>query len=266
MPTLETVGLSKIFRKRGGEHVEALRDINLRVETGEFVSIVGASGCGKTTFLRIVDGLLEPSAGKVLLDGREVTKPGPDRGFVFQSDSLFPWRTAEDNVVFGLEVQRKNRSLVRQLAHRFIKMVGLEGFAGHYPYELSGGMRQRVNIARAMTIDPEVLLMDEPFAALDAQTREIMQYELLSIWSQQQKTVLFITHQISEAVFLSDKVVVLTARPGRLKEVIPIKIPRPRNLDVKHTKEFVDYEYQIWKMIEEEVRIGMRLEQALEKN
>ncbi len=266
MPTLETLGLSKVFRKRDGEQVEALRDINLKVGTGEFVSIVGASGCGKTTFLRIIDGLVEPTAGKVLLNGRQVTKPGPDRGFVFQSDSLFPWRTAEDNVVFGLDVQRKNRSLSREVAHRFIKMVGLEGFGGHYPHELSGGMRQRVNIARAMTIDPEILLMDEPFAALDAQTREIMQAELLSIWSQHKKTVLFITHQISEAVFLSDKVVVFTARPGRLKEVVPITIPRPRNLDVKHTKEFVDYEHQIWKMIEEEVRLGMRLEQAVEKH
>lgn len=266
MPTLETVGLSKVFRKRGGERVEALRDINLKVETGEFVSIVGASGCGKTTFLRIIDGLTDPTAGKVLLDGREVTTPGPDRGFVFQSDGLFPWRTAQDNIVFGLEVQRKNRNTARDVARRFMKMVGLEGFGGHYPYELSGGMRQRVNIARAMTIDPEVLLMDEPFAALDAQTREIMQSELLSIWSQQQKTVLFITHQISEAIFLSDRVVVFTARPGRLKEVIPIKIPRPRSLDVKRTKEFVDYEYRIWKMIEEEVRLGMRLDQAVEKH
>ncbi len=261
MPTLETVGLSKVFRKREGEQVEVLRDINLRIETAEFVSIVGASGCGKTTFLRIIDGLLEPTAGKILLDGRQVVRPGPDRGFVFQSDSLFPWRTVEDNAVFGLELQRKSSSLAHQVADRFIKMVGLGSFARHYPHELSGGMRQRVNIARAMTIDPEVLLMDEPFAALDAQTREIMQFELLSIWSQQKKTVLFITHQISEAVFLSDKVVVLTARPGRLKEVIPIKIPRPRTLDVKHTKEFADYEYRIWKMIEEEVRLAMRLEQ-----
>jgi NitT/TauT family transport system ATP-binding protein len=257
MPKLETRGLSKTFVKATGGEVEALRDISLQVEEGEFVAIVGASGCGKTTFLRILDGLIEKTAGEVWLDGKEVSRPGPDRGFVFQSDSLFPWRTVLDNVLFGLEVQGKPRKESVERAMEYIKLVGLSGFERHYPHELSGGMRQRCNLARALTINPELLLMDEPFAALDAQTREIMQQELLRIWNADRKTVLFITHQIDEAIYLADRVFVFTVRPGRVKTVIPIPFKRPRVLDIKRTPEFIGYVDKVWKLIEEEVRASV---------
>jgi NitT/TauT family transport system ATP-binding protein len=257
MPKLETRGLSKTFVKATGGEVEALRDISLQIEPGEFVAIVGASGCGKTTFLRILDGLIDKSSGDIVLDGSGVTRPGPDRGFVFQSDSLFPWRTVLANVVFGLEVQGKPRKPSLETAMENIKLVGLEGFEKHYPHELSGGMRQRANLARALTVNPELLLMDEPFAALDAQTREIMQQELLRIWNRDRKTVLFITHQIDEAIYLADRVFVFTVRPGRVKTIIPIPFQRPRSLDIKRTPEFIGYVDQVWKLIEEEVRASV---------
>jgi NitT/TauT family transport system ATP-binding protein len=251
--------VSKTFRK-GETDVEVLRDISLGIADGEFVSIVGASGCGKTTFLRIIDGLIRPSAGSVLVDGIEVNSPGLDRGFVFQQDGLMPWRTVAANVVLGLEVQRRPADESRRLANQYIRLVGLAGFERHYPHELSGGMRQRVNLARALAIQPDILLMDEPFAALDAQTREIMQTELLRIWQETRRTVLFITHQIDEAVYLSDRVVAFTARPGRLKEDIAIKLPRPRELGLKRTVEFNAYTDRIWKLIEQEVRAGISFE------
>jgi NitT/TauT family transport system ATP-binding protein len=257
MPKLETRGLSKTFVKATGGEVEALRDISLQVEEGEFVSIVGASGCGKTTFLRILDGLLDKSSGDIALDGKDVMRPGPDRGFVFQSDSLFPWRTVIDNVIFGLEIQGKPKKESVERAMEYIKLVGLNGFERNFPHELSGGMRQRANLARALTVNPELLLMDEPFAALDAQTREIMQQELLRIWNQDRKTVIFITHQIDEAIYLADRVFVFTVRPGRVKTIIPIPFPRPRHLDIKRTPEFIGYVDQVWKLIEEEVRASV---------
>ncbi|HLH25856.1 MAG TPA: ABC transporter ATP-binding protein [Chloroflexota bacterium] len=257
MPKLETRGLSKTFIKATGGEVEALRDISLQIEEGEFICIVGASGCGKTTFLRILDGLIDQTSGEILLDGREVTRPGPDRGFVFQSDSLFPWRTVLDNVVFGLEVQGKPRKASVERAMEYIKLVGLSGFEKNYPHELSGGMRQRANLARALTVNPELLLMDEPFAALDAQTREIMQQELLRIWRGYQKTVIFITHQIDEAIYLADRVFVFTVRPGRVKTAIRVPFQRPRSLEIKRTPEFIGYVDQVWKLIEEEVRASV---------
>ncbi|MBX5492412.1 MAG: ABC transporter ATP-binding protein [Chloroflexi bacterium] len=257
MAKLETRGLSKTFEKATGGTVEALRDITVSIEEGEFIAIVGASGCGKTTFLRILDGLIEQTSGEIYLDGKPVTRPGPDRGFVFQSDSLFPWRTVLDNVVFGLELQGRPKKEARERAMEFIKLVGLSGFEKNYPHELSGGMRQRANLARALTVDPELLLMDEPFAALDAQTREIMQQELLRIWNADRKTVIFITHQIDEAIFLADRVFVFTVRPGRVKEILPIPFPRPRQLDLKRTPEFVGCVDRVWKLIEEEVRASV---------
>jgi ABC-type nitrate/sulfonate/bicarbonate transport system ATPase subunit len=257
MPKLETRAVSKTFVKATGGEVEALRDISLQIEEGEFASIVGASGCGKTTFLRILDGLIDKSDGDIVLDGAAVTRPGPDRGFVFQSDSLFPWRTVIDNVVFGLEVQGRPRKASIERAMANIKLVGLDGFEKHYPHELSGGMRQRANLARALTVDPKLLLMDEPFAALDAQTREIMQQELLRIWNADRKTVIFITHQIDEAIFLADRVFVFTVRPGRVKTVIPVPFPRPRQLDIKRTPEFIGYVDQVWRLIEDEVRASV---------
>jgi NitT/TauT family transport system ATP-binding protein len=213
--------------------------------------------------LRIVDGLEAPTSGSVLVDGATTSGPGPDRGFVFQQDSLLPWRTVLENVAFGLKLQRQPRGPRQERARQLLQMVGLAEFAQRYPHELSGGMRQRVNLARALAIDPEVLLMDEPFAALDAQTRELMQAELLKVWDQaQRKTVLFVTHQIDEAVFLADRVIVLTVRPGRIKEVVPVHFPRPRALGVKRGPEFTEIVDHIWRLIEEEVRAGMFLAEA----
>jgi NitT/TauT family transport system ATP-binding protein len=253
LPRLEARNLSKSFTKRG-ERLEVLRNINLSVQPGEFVAIVGASGCGKTTLLRIADGLESESSGQLLVDGRPSAEPGANRGFVFQKDNLLPWRTLEKNVVLGLELQGKPRKTALEQARRYLELVGLGGFEHHYPHELSGGMRQRANLARAFCIEPEVLLMDEPFAALDAQTREIMQAELLRIWSETDRgSVLFITHQIDEAIYLADRIVVLTSRPGRIKEVIDVPFGRPRSLDVKRTPEFGAMFDRVWKLIEEEV-------------
>lgn len=256
-PKLETVDLCKVFLRRNGDALLVFKDINLQVYPGEFVSMVGASGCGKTTFLRILDGLMEPTYGRVLLDGEPVQGPGPDRGFVFQMDALWPWRTVEGNIIFGLEVQGRPRREASEVVKRLVSLVGLKGFESHLPHELSGGMRQRVNLARALALDPEVLLMDEPFASLDAQTREVMQVELINIWTRHKKTVVFVTHQIDEAVFLADRVVVLSSRPGTIKEVIPIDIPRPRALDAKRTPEFLAYVSTIWQMIEAQVLQGI---------
>ncbi len=250
--------ISMLYAQRG-RRFAALRDVSLEIHGGEFISIVGASGCGKTTLLRIVDGLVAPTHGQVRVDGLAVTRPGPDRGFVFQQDALFPWRTVLDNIVFGLEVQGKPRRESRERADALIRLVGLAGFEQHFPHELSGGMRQRANLARALTIDPEILLMDEPFAALDAQTREIMQAELLRIWRSNRKTVLFVTHQIDEAVYLSDRVVVMTSRPGQIKAVLDVDIPRPRDLAIKRTARFLEVVDAIWAMIEEEVKAALRV-------
>jgi NitT/TauT family transport system ATP-binding protein len=251
-PKLATRNLSKRF-----DGLEALRDLNVEIERGGFVSVVGPSGCGKTTFLRIVAGLETASAGEVLLDGHLVRGPGRDRGFVFQADSLLPWRTVLGNAMIGPEVAGRNGEPERRRTLELLKLVGLEGFEAYYPRQLSGGMRQRVNLARALAIDPQVLLMDEPFSALDAQTREIMQTELMRIWEQGRKTVLFVTHQIDEAVFLSDRVLVFARRPGRLQESVEIKMPRPRHLAIKRTPEFVAYVDHIWRLIEDDVRASV---------
>ncbi len=253
-PKLETRQICMEFADGGTpEGIPVLSGISLQIEKSEFVSIVGASGCGKTTFLRILDGLITPSSGDVLIDGCKVTAPNDRRGFVFQKDSLWPWRTTLDNVLFGLQMQHRPRRESRAIALQLIELVGLKGFESHYPHQLSGGMRQRVNLARALAIDPDVLLMDEPFAALDAQTREVMQLELLRIWSAERKTVVFVTHQIDEAVLLSDRVIVFAARPGRIKEIVDIDLPRPRTFAMKRTPEFVAIVDRIWKLLEEEV-------------
>jgi NitT/TauT family transport system ATP-binding protein len=237
--------------------LQALQDINLAVERGEFIAVVGPSGCGKTTFLRIVAGLEPASSGEVALDGRAVRGPGGDRGFVFQSDNLLPWRTVFANAIVGREIAGRVGPAERRRTMGLLKLVGLEGFEHYYPRQLSGGMRQRVNLARALAIDPQILLMDEPFSSLDAQTREIMQTELMRIWEDGRKTVLFVTHQIDEAVFLADRVLVFARRPGRLRENVAIALPRPRALAIKRTAEFVRYADHIWRLIEDDVRASV---------
>ncbi|MBV9325445.1 MAG: ABC transporter ATP-binding protein [Chloroflexi bacterium] len=258
---LELNHISMVYTQRGQRFV-ALRDVSLQIDTGEFISIVGASGCGKTTLLRIADGLVMPTQGQVRVDGQPVTRPGPDRGFVFQQDALFPWRTVLANIIFGLEVQGKRKRDALQRADELVRLVGLAGFEQHFPHELSGGMRQRANLARALTIDPDILLMDEPFAALDAQTRELMQAELLRVWRSNRKTVMFVTHQIDEAVYLADRVVVMTSRPGQIKAVLEVDIPRPRDLSVKRTPRFLEMVDTIWRMLEEEVKAALRITDA----
>ena len=245
------------WQERSNAPFLAVAGVDLEVRPGEFLAIVGPSGCGKTTFLNAVDGLLQISAGSLSLNGQPIKGPGSDRAMVFQSPSLLPWRTVLGNVVYGLELQRKmGRAAAREHARDFIRLVGLEGFEDSYPLELSGGMQQRVNLARALATDPEMLLLDEPFAALDAQTREFMQKELLRIWNATRKTALFITHDIKEAIYLADRVVVFSARPGHVKECIQVDLERPRDLSVKREPRFVDYEDVIWSSIEEEFARG----------
>ncbi|HLQ60907.1 MAG TPA: ABC transporter ATP-binding protein [Candidatus Acidoferrales bacterium] len=241
------------WRERSNAPFLAVNGVSLEVRPGEFLAIVGPSGCGKTTFLNAVDGLLQISGGSLTLNGAPIKGPGRDRAMVFQSPSLLPWRTVLGNVVYGLELQGLiRRSQAHESARSFIKLVGLDGFEDAYPLELSGGMQQRVNLARALATDPEMLLLDEPFASLDAQTREFMQLELLRVWSATRKTALFITHDIKEAIYLADRVVVFTARPGRVKQVLDIELDRPRPLKIKRDPRFVEYEDAIWSLIEEE--------------
>jgi NitT/TauT family transport system ATP-binding protein len=235
----------------------ALANINLTIENGEFVCVVGTSGCGKTTLLKAIDGLVPANRGTIELDGKPVKGPGSNRAVVFQAATLLPWRSVTGNVAYGLEMQGRHRSAAsKATVQELIRLVGLEGFEHSYPGELSGGMQQRVNLARALAVNPQLLLLDEPFAALDSQTRDLMQSELLRIWAQTQKTAMFITHQIDEAIYLADKVVVMTARPGRIREVIPIDLPRPRALSIKREPAFVEYLDRIWTLIEEEGRLA----------
>jgi NitT/TauT family transport system ATP-binding protein len=243
------------FQPRTNTRLTALDGVNLRIMDGEFVSIVGPSGCGKTTFLSVVDGLIAATGGRILVEGQVVSRPGPDRAVVFQDASLLPWRTVLGNVLYGLECQGVAARAAEERASHFIEMVGLSGFEQHYPYELSGGMQQRVNLARALVMDPKILLMDEPFASLDAQTREAMQEELLAIWVKAGKTVLFVTHQIEEAIYLSDRVMVMTKRPGRAKKIFKIDLPRPRDYEMRVTPEFNELKLEIWNELKDEITV-----------
>ncbi len=238
-------------RRRGGE-VVAVDSLDLTVHDKEFVCIVGPSGCGKSTLLRIIAGLTRPTTGEVVLDGIQVSGPGADRGMVFQSYTLFPWLTVEGNVEFGPRLRGQPPELCTRIAKRYIDLVGLSGFEHSYPKELSGGMMQRAAIARALANDPEILLMDEPFGALDAQTRTLMQELLLSVWEQTHKTVLFVTHDIEEAVLLADRVYVMTARPGRIKREILVSLPRPRTVEVFDSEEFLHLRREVHQSIREE--------------
>ncbi|QAU43844.1 ABC transporter ATP-binding protein (plasmid) [Bradyrhizobium sp. CCBAU 53351] len=233
----------------------ALEDITLDVRTGEFLALVGPSGCGKSTLLDLLGGLTTPTSGRILLDGRQIKGPGRDRGIVFQQYALFPWRTALENVEFGLDIAGLKAAQRREIARHFLDLVGLSGFASRYPHELSGGMKQRVAIARSLAYDPEVLLMDEPFAALDAQTRETLQTELLRIWRATGKTIVFITHGIDEAVALGQRVAVMTSRPGRIKQIFDIPASlRSEDEDVRSLPEFGQVRHEIWSLLREEVQ------------
>ncbi len=229
---IEVAALHKVYRPRRSEPTHALSDINVTIKRGEFVSIVGPSGCGKTTLLKVLAGLIPKTEGVVRVAGRDVDGPLPEVGMVFQAATLLPWRTILQNVMVPVQVQRLNTTQYRTRAKNLLQMVGLEDFADKYPHELSGGMQQRAGICRALVHDPAVLLMDEPFGALDAMTREYMNVELLRIWRESGQTIVFVTHSISEAVFLSDRVVVLSPRPGRIAEIVPIDLGRPRDLSI----------------------------------
>jgi NitT/TauT family transport system ATP-binding protein len=237
------IKIRDLTKKFEGDTVEnevvALKNINLNIESGEFVSVIGPSGCGKSTLLYILAGLIDQTSGEVLMDGDPVSGPGPDRAIVFQDIILFPWRSVYDNVKFGLELRENKKRIKNQngIVEDLLDMVGLEDFADRNPYELSGGMQQRVALARSLAIDPAVLLMDEPFGALDSQTKQQLQMELLKLWRDTNKTIVFVTHDITEAVFLSDRVVILESRPGQVKEIFDLEIPRPRQIADLYTED-----------------------------
>jgi NitT/TauT family transport system ATP-binding protein len=249
----KTFAIKSASRRGASETFVAIENINLEVKAGEFFVIVGPSGCGKSTLLDLVGGLARPSSGRILIDGEPITGPALDRGFVFQQYALFPWRTAQKNIEFGLEAKGVGKRQRAERAQHFLAMVGLAGFGDRYPHELSGGMKQRVAIARSLAYDPAVLLMDEPFAALDAQTRENLQRELLRIWEASGKTIVFITHGIDEAVFLGQRVAVMTSRPGRIKQVIDVPLhSRLREEDLRGAPEFTRLRSEIWSLLRDE--------------
>jgi NitT/TauT family transport system ATP-binding protein len=234
--------------------IPALNGVSLSVEQGDFVSVIGPSGCGKSTLLRIVDGLIKPDQGRVLVDGRVVDRPGPDRAMVFQYFGLYPWRSVLRNVEFGLELKGISSRQRREIALTNIAQVGLRGFEHHFPHELSGGMRQRVGFARALSLNPEIILMDEPFSSVDEQTRELLQEQLLELWRETQKTVLFVTHSIDEAVYMANRVVVMAARPGRIVEDIKVDLPRPRTGSVRMQPRFGEIRSHAWELLKQGIR------------
>ena len=252
---IEGRNVNLTFRPPNRGPVRALHGFDIDVQEGEFLSIVGPSGCGKSTFLNVVLGLIKPDSGDLRMRGRPILGPGTDRAMVFQEFGLLPWRTVLNNIELGLELKGVPAGQRRDVSQRFVQMVGLSGFEGHYPHELSGGMKQRVGLARALATDPDVLLMDEPFAALDAQTRDVMQVELLRIWHEAKKTVLFVTHQIEEAIYLSDRVMVMTKRPGHAKKIFAIDLPRPRDYEMRVTPEFNELKLQIWHALKDEITV-----------
>ena len=253
---IEIRDLSKVFSS-DKRHVVALDGFDMDVADGEFVCLLGPSGCGKTTVLRIVAGLEPATGGSVMVHGKQVSSAGPERGMVFQEFALFPWRTVRKNIEFGLEIRGVAEKERHEISSRLVDLVGLEGFEDSHPDELSGGMRQRVGIARALANEPEVLLMDEPFGSLDAQTRNLMQKELLRIWSATRKTILFVTHSVDEAVFLADRIMVMTARPGKIREVIPVSLPRPRD---RTSAEFIAVRGKVLAELDEEFEKARKTE------
>jgi NitT/TauT family transport system ATP-binding protein len=262
--------VNKVFRISGpnggkrNQEFTALKDIHFDVKSGEFMVIVGPSGCGKSTLLDLLGGLTKPTSGQILLDGVPITGPALDRGIVFQQYALFPWKTAKGNIEFGLEAKGVPAKEREDRAKEFLELVGLKGFEDRYPHELSGGMKQRVAIARSLAYDPDVLLMDEPFAALDAQTRETLQSELLRIWEKTGKTIVFITHGIDEAVYLGQRVAVMTSRPGRVKDIIDIPFAgRSKEEDLRADPEFGHLRHEIWELLRDEVTKAQEFERAI---
>ncbi|MEJ0071883.1 MAG: ABC transporter ATP-binding protein [Pseudomonadota bacterium] len=237
-PLITVVKLNKTYRTRSGEDIVALQDVSFEIRAGEFVTVVGPSGCGKSTLLKLLAGILRRSTGEMRLHGRSIDGPSRDIGVVFQAPVLLPWRSILSNVMLPAELQHLRGADIETRARRLLSLVKLDGFETKYPHELSGGMQQRVGISRALVHDPALLLMDEPFGALDAMTRELMNLELLRIWRENRKTVLLVTHSIPEAAFLADRVIVMSARPGRIAEIIEIDLPRPRRLEMINTPEF----------------------------
>jgi NitT/TauT family transport system ATP-binding protein len=258
---LNLVGVSKVFTKDKREIV-AVNGFSLSIKPQEFVCILGPSGCGKTTILRMIAGLDTPTSGSISLNGNIVKEPGRDRGMVFQEFALFPWRTVRKNIEFGPELSNMPPEKIREISDRFIELVGLKTFEDIHPKELSGGMKQRVGIARALANDPSILLMDEPFGSIDAQTRNLMQKELLRIWQTTKKTVMFVTHSVEEAVFLADKIIIMTARPGKVREIIEVPLARPRD---RTSQEFIKIRARVLAELEEEFEKTQALEKAREK-
>ncbi len=235
------------------QQIAALQDFNLDIREGEFFTLLGPSGCGKSTFLNVLAGLARKTGGSISIDGQPASGINREQGVVFQGYALFPWRTVLENIEVGLEIRKIPKRERRETAEQFLHLVGLAGFGQRYPHELSGGMRQRVAIARSLAYSPSLLLMDEPFAALDAQTREILQSELLRIWEQHKTTIVFITHSLDEAIYLSDRIAVMTHRPGRIKSVLDIALPRPRPAEIRHAPAFVQLREQAWDVLRDEV-------------
>jgi NitT/TauT family transport system ATP-binding protein len=253
MSRLSIRQVSKTFPGvRGKPPTQALLPVSLEVADNDFITVLGPSGCGKSTMLRLVAGLETPSSGQILLDGQPISGPGADRGVVFQSYTLFPWLTVRQNICFGLREKGMPQAQQREICDHFIAQVGLRGFEDHYPKQLSGGMQQRVAIARALANDPKILLLDEPFGALDNQTRVLMQELLLGIWEKSRKTVLFVTHDIDESIFMANRVVVFSARPGRIKADVPVELPHPRRYTVKTTPEFMELKARLTEEIRAE--------------
>ena len=257
MPELAIVNARKNYRSPRGDNLLALADFSLTIGGGRFVTVVGPSGCGKTTLLRMVGGLISADAGEIRLDGAPLTAPSPKMSMVFQGIGLMPWKTIEGNVALGIQLQAHRRTLTAKEADRVeatLGMVGLKGFEHYYPHQLSGGMQQRVGLARALVRQPEILLMDEPFGALDAQTRAVLQDELLNLWGRVKSTVLFITHDLDEAIYLSDLVIIMSRRPGRIKQVLEVNLPQPRySYDARAEKEFARLRSVAWQSIKEEL-------------
>ena len=256
LPQIQVQGLSHRYRTSDGSYVGALEEVSFAVPAGEVLTVVGPSGCGKSTLVHLIAGLIRPRAGTMLVDGQAVRKPGPDRGVVFQELAILPWRTVRGNIGHGLEIARRPRSERERIVDEYVELVGLRGFEERYPHELSGGMKQRVAVARTLAADPKVILMDEPFAAVDAQTRITLQEELLRISTLTSKTILFVTHSVDEAVFLGDRVLVLTRRPGRVKSIVEVPLPRPeRSWDgVSGEPRFLEVRERVMRLVRAEIK------------